>query len=384
MENENNDKSCVANENVNESNDAVNDYAVNIKVIGIGGGGGNAVNRMVDSDMKYVKFIAINTDKQILFKSKADLKIPIGEKTTRGGGAGGNPEVGAKAVEENYDDIKNALVGTQMLFITAGMGGGTGTGAAPIVAQIAREMGILTIGVVTKPFSFERAQRMKQAEEGIAKLKESVDSLIVVPNDRLKKLDNKLTLKNAFALADDVLKQGVKSIAELINTSGFINLDFADVKSIMKDAGYAHMGVATAQGKDKAGAAVEQAISSPLLETSIDGARGLIINITIPPTIALDEVDVAMSHISDSVDPEANIIFGVAFDESLDDEIKITVIATGFVDKATDRFYDEKIRKTNVAEVKYGNSGESADFKDVVDAADDGISKILEIFNNRG
>lgn len=384
---ENNDNVCVNNAKVNEhneQNDAVNDYAVNIKVIGIGGGGGNAVNRMVDSDMKYVKFIAINTDKQILFNSKADLKIPIGEKTTRGGGAGGNPEVGAKAVEENYDDIKNALVGTQMLFITAGMGGGTGTGAAPIVAQIAREMGILTIGVVTKPFSFERAQRMKQAEEGIAKLKESVDSLIVVPNDRLKKLDNKLTLKNAFALADDVLKQGVKSIAELINTSGFINLDFADVKSIMKDAGYAHMGVATAQGKDKAGTAVEQAISSPLLETSIDGARGLIINITIPPTIALDEVDVAMSHISDSVDPEANIIFGVAFDETLDDELKITVIATGFVEKATDRFYDEKIRKTNVADVKYGSRGETADFKDVVDAADDGISKILEIFNNRG
>lgn len=363
-------------------------YAVNIKVIGIGGGGGNAVNRMVDSNMQYVEFIATNTDSQILMKSKAAKKITIGGKTTKGDGAGGNPEIGAKAAEESSDEIKAALEGAQMLFITAGMGGGTGTGAAPVVAQIAREMGILTIGVVTKPFVFERAKRMKQAEEGIAKLKEYVDSLIVVPNERLKLLeDKKLTFQNAFALADDVLKQGVKSIAELINTSGFINLDFADVKSIMKDAGYAHMGVATAQGKDKAQVAVEKAISSPLLETSIDGARGLIINVTIPPTIALEEVDVAMSHISDNVDPEANIIFGVAFDDKLDDELKITVIATGFVENSIKaNFEKDSIRKTSVADVdsKFLKGTETEDFKDVVDVEDDDFAKILDIFNNRG
>lgn len=359
-------------------------YAVNIKVIGVGGGGGNAVNRMVESNMESVEFIAINTDNQALLESKAGTKINIGNKTTRGRGAGGNPEFGTKAAEESSDEIRAILEGAQMLFITAGMGGGTGTGAAPVVAQIAREMGILTIGVVTKPFIFEGKRRMKQAEEGIARLRENVDSLIVVPNERLKLLDDrKLTFQNAFVLADDVLNQGVKSIAELINTSGFINLDFADVKSIMKDAGYAHMGVATAQGQDKAKVAVEKAISSPLLETSIDGARGLIINITIPQNIALGEVDEAMNHISQGVDSDANIIFGVAFDEDLDDEIKITVIATGFVANSSDRFYDDEIRKTSVADIgyKYGNKSESSDFKDVVE--DDDFAKILDIFNNR-
>lgn len=364
-------------------------YDVNIKVIGIGGGGGNAVNRMVDADMKYVEFIAINTDSQVLLKSKADKKIAIGNKTTKGGGAGGNPELGAKAAEESHDEIKAALDGTQMLFITAGMGGGTGTGAAPVVAQIAREMGILTIGVVTKPFVFERARRMKQAEEGIARLKENVDSLIVVPNERLKLLDARnLTVQEAFALADDVLKQGVKSIAELINISGFINLDFADVKAIMKGAGYAHMGVASAKGKNKAELAVSNAISSPLLETSIEGAKGLIINITISPTIALEEVDVAMSHISENVDPSANIIFGVAFDETLDDELRITVIATGFVDKVTD-VYDDSLRKTRVADIgsDYVNTDKSAaDLSESsgVGYGDDDLAKIFKLFDKSG
>ncbi|MDE5600364.1 MAG: cell division protein FtsZ, partial [Oscillospiraceae bacterium] len=347
-----------------------NDYTVNIKVTGVGGGGGNAVNRMVDSDMKGVDFIAINTDNQILFSSKAENKVSIGAKTTKGDGAGGNPEIGERAAEESREEIANALKGAQMLFITAGMGGGTGTGAAPVVAQVAREMDILTIGVVTKPFHFEGAMRMRQAEQGIARLRECVDSLVVVPNERLKMLDNqKITFANAFQAADDVLKQGVKSISELINTSGFINLDFADVSTIMQNAGYAHMGVASAQGKDKAIIAAESAISSPLLETSIDGAKGLIINITAPPTIEFDEIDAATSHISQSVDPEANIIFGVAFDEKLDDELKITVIATGF-----DTDFKDKIRKTTVSDINYGQLSDNRDpngFSDVVDVEDD-------------
>ena len=357
------------------------DYAVNIKVTGVGGGGGNAVNRMVDSDMKYVDFIAINTDNQILFSSKAANKVAIGAKTTKGDGAGGNPEVGESAAEESREEIAAALKGAQMLFITAGMGGGTGTGAAPIVAQIAREMGILTIGVVTKPFNFEGAMRMRQAEQGIARLRACVDSLVVVPNERLKMLeDRKITFANAFQAADDVLQQGVKSISELINTSGFINLDFADVSTIMKDAGYAHMGVASAQGKDKAIIAAENAISSPLLETSIDGAKGLIINITAPPTIEFDEIDAATSHISQSVDPEANIIFGVAFDENLDDELRITVIATGF-----DTEFKDKIRKTTVSDVNQEDMDEvdvAGGFDDVVDVDDD-FTKILDIFKNK-
>lgn len=358
-----------------------NGYTVNIKVTGVGGGGGNAVNRMVDSDMKGVDFIAINTDNQILFSSKAENKVSIGAKTTKGDGAGGNPEIGERAAEESREEIANALKGAQMLFITAGMGGGTGTGAAPVVAQVAREMDILTIGVVTKPFHFEGAMRMRQAEQGIARLRECVDSLVVVPNERLKMLDNqKITFANAFQAADDVLKQGVKSISELINTSGFINLDFADVSTIMQNAGYAHMGVASAQGKDKAIIAAESAISSPLLETSIDGAKGLIINITAPPTIEFDEIDAATSHISQSVDPEANIIFGVAFDEELDDELKITVIATGF-----DTDFKDKIRKTTVSDINYGQLSDNKypnGFSDVVDVEDD-FNKILDIFKNK-
>ena len=357
------------------------EYAVNIKVIGIGGGGGNAVNRMVESDMKYVDFIAINTDSQILLSSMADEKLSIGTRTTKGDGAGGNPEIGQNAAEESREEIAAMLQGAQMLFITAGMGGGTGTGAAPVVAQIAREMGILTIGVVTKPFNFEGLVRMRQAEQGIARLREAVDSLIIVPNENLKLLgDKKITFANAFEAADDVLKQGVKSISELINTSGFINLDFADVKTIMKDAGYAHMGVASAQGKDKAVTAAEIAISSPLLETSITGAKGLIINITAPPTIEFGEIDAATSHISGSVDSEANIIFGVVFDQELQDEIKITVIATGF-----DTSFKKSVRKTKISEAKDYSEIESSNYgsEDGLESMQEDFDKILDIFKNK-
>ncbi len=358
-----------------------NDYAVNIKVIGIGGGGGNAVNRMVESNMKYVRFISINTDSQILLSSKADETLSIGTRTTKGDGAGGNPEIGQNAAEESREEIASMLQGAQMLFITAGMGGGTGTGAAPVVAQIAREMGILTIGVVTKPFNFEGLVRMRQAEQGIARLRESVDSLIVVPNENLKLIgDKKITFVNAFEAADDVLKQGVKSISELINTSGFINLDFADVKTIMKDAGYAHMGVASAKGEDKAVTAAEIAISSPLLETSISGAKGLIINITAPPTIEFAEIDAATSRISGSVDSEANIIFGVVFDENLQDEIRITVIATGF-----DTDFKKAVRKTKISDAKTSfKSKEDGSVDDDLESMQDDFDKILDIFKNKG
>lgn len=359
------------------------DRAVNIKVAGVGGGGGNAINRMVDAGLTGMEFIAINTDNQVLFKSKANSKIEIGAKSTKGRGAGGDPEKGERAAEESREEIASALKGTQMLFITAGMGGGTGTGAAPIVAQIAREMEILTVGVVTKPFVFEGARRMKQAEDGIARLRDCVDSLVVVPNERLKLLtDQKITLANAFEAADDVLKQGVQSISELINTSGFINLDFADVSTIMQDAGFAHMGVGSGNGKDKAIAASEMAISSPLLETSIDGAKGLIINITAPPTIEFEEIDAATNRISQSVHPDANIIFGVAFDESLDDEIRITVIATGF-----DTDFKKKIQTKMAADIANRETESNAPLEtiqpDLNKQTGEDFESILEIFKSR-
>ena len=309
--------------------------AVQIKVIGVGGGGGNAVNRMVDSGVLGAEFIAVNTDKQILTHSRATHKIQIGEKATRGQGAGGKPEVGAKAAEESKELIADVLKGTDMVFITAGMGGGTGTGAAPIIAQTAKEMGILTIGVVTKPFKFEGKMRMNQAQQGIAKLSEHVDSLIVIPNDRLRYItEQRMSLAQAFAMADEVLLHGVKSISELIKVPGFINLDFADVTSVMKDAGFAHMGVGSATGKDKAEQAALAAASSPLLETSIAGAKGVIISITSSEDIDLEDVEDAASTITAQAHPDANIIWGVAFDPNLDDEMIITVVATGF---ASDR-----------------------------------------------
>ncbi len=306
----------------------------NIKVVGVGGGGGNAVNRMIVSGLKGVEFISMNTDAQALSASKATQKVQLGAKLTKGRGAGADPDVGKRAAEESEDEIKAALKGSQMVFITAGMGGGTGTGAAPVIAEIAKEMGILTVGVVTKPFSFERKNKMMKAERGIANLLMNVDSLIVIPNDRLKyACEEKVTLLNAFEMADSVLKQGVESISELINVPSFINLDFADVRAIMKDAGYAHMGIGRAKGSNKAEEAAKRAISSPLLETSIDTAKGVIISITSSPDISLEEVEQAADLITSSADEYANIIFGTAFDAEMSDEIRITVIATGFDSK---------------------------------------------------
>lgn len=310
-----------------------NDFesAVQIKVIGVGGGGGNAVNRMISSGVLGAEFIAVNTDKQVLVHSKATHKIQIGEKSTHGQGAGGKPEIGEKAAEESKDAISDALKGTDMVFITAGMGGGTGTGAAPVIARAAKDMGCLTVGVVTKPFKFEGRKRMIQAREGIAKLAECVDSLIVIPNDRLRAMDDgKKTIAEAFAEADEVLLQGVKSISELIKIPGFINLDFADVTSVMKDAGYAHMGVGRAKGKDKAEYAANAAVSSPLLETTISGAKGVIISITASEEVDLEDVENAAEIITEQAHEDANITWGIAFDPELDDEMVITVIATGF------------------------------------------------------
>ena len=306
------------------------DDVVEIKVIGIGGGGGNAVDRMIAAGVKGVEFIAVNTDRQALLRSKAMQKVQIGEKVTQCKGAGAKPEVGEKAAQESREQIAEIIRGADMVFITAGMGGGTGTGAAPIIAEVARDMGILTVGVVTKPFAFEGKRRMQQAEAGIAALRQHVDSLVVIPNERLHlATDEKVTLVNAFTIADDVLRQGVQSISDLIKLPGIVNLDFADITSVMKDAGYAHMGVGRASGKDKAAQAAQMAISSPLLETSVSGAKGVIINITSSPDIGLDEVTIASEMISNMVDPEANIIWGTAFDETMEDEMSVTVIATG-------------------------------------------------------
>ena len=303
----------------------------NIKVIGVGGGGGNAVNRMLLDGVQGVEFVAMNTDQQALLASKATQKVQLGAKLTKGRGAGADPEVGQRAAEESKDEIASALKGAQMVFITAGMGGGTGTGAAPVVAEVAHDLGILTVGIVTKPFSFEGKRKMNMAEQGIDNLLMHVDSLIVIPNERLKLISQeKITLANAFAAADNVLRQGVESISALINVPAFINLDFADVRSIMKDAGYAHMGVGSAKGAGKAENAAKAAISSPLLETSIAGARGVIINITSSPDIGLDDVEQAAGMITQSAHPDANIIWGTAFDEGLSDEMQITVVATGF------------------------------------------------------
>lgn len=311
--------------------DTVSERVVSIKVIGVGGGGGNAVNRMCSSGMSSVEFISINTDIQMLRNSNATYKLHIGDKVTRGRGAGGRPEIGEKAAEESREEIAAVLKGTDMLFVTAGMGGGTGTGAAPIVGKIAQEMGILTIGVVTKPFAFEGRIRMKQAEDGIENLKGNVDSLLVIPNERLSHIsDQPITLFNAFAAADDVLLQAVQSISDLINIQGIVNLDFADVYSIMKGAGFAHMGVGKATGADKAEKAAKMAITSPLLETSLNGAKGVIVNFLTSPNIDLADINKASSLIHDAAHDEVNYIWGVAFDESMEDDIRITVIATNF------------------------------------------------------
>lgn len=302
-----------------------------IKVIGVGGGGGNAVNRMVSDGLQGVEFIAMNTDQQALAKNHAATKVQLGSKLTKGRGAGADPEIGQRAAEESKDEIANALKGSQMVFITAGMGGGTGTGAAPIVADIAKEMGILTVGVVTKPFNFEGRRRMMQAEKGIEELRTRVDSLVIIPNERLKfATDQKITFANAFEIADDVLRQAVQSISDLIKNTGFINLDFADVTAVMQNAGMAHMGVGRAGGKNKAEDAAKMAISSPLLETSINGAKGVLVNVTGSMDIGLEEVEIAANLVQQAAHPDALIIFGAAFDDTLEDEIRVTVIATGF------------------------------------------------------
>jgi cell division protein FtsZ len=308
---------------------------VTLKVVGIGGAGGNVVNRMVSSGTNGVEFIAVNTDKQALAMSTADQKIQIGDKLTHGQGAGSDPTVGGKAAEENRNEIAKCLEGTDMVFLTAGMGGGTGTGACPVVADIAKEAGILTVGVVTKPFGFEGKKRMTQAMNGIDELLGKVDSLLVIPNDRLKyATDQKVTLANAFEIADEVLHEAVTSISGLIKNTGFINLDFADVCTIMRGAGFAHMGVGHAVGKGKAEEAAKMAISSPLMETSINGAHGVLINITGSEDMGLEDVETAANLVQEAAHPDANIIFGASFDNSMDDEIRVIVIATGFDDNS--------------------------------------------------
>ncbi len=311
------------------------DNVVTIKVVGIGGAGNNVVNRMVKSGTQGVEFIAINTDKQALAVSNADQKIQIGEKMTHGQGAGSDPEVGKRSAEESRNNIAKAVENADMVFITAGMGGGTGTGAAPTVADIAREAGVLTVGVVTKPFKFEGKRRMDQANAGIKELLGKVDSLLIIPNDRLKyATDQKVTLANAFEIADEVLRQAVTSISDLIKNTGFINLDFADVTCIMKNAGFAHMGVGHAAGKGKAEDAARMAVASPLMETSINGAHGVLINITGSEDMGLEDVEAAANLVQEAAHPDANIIFGATFDDTMQDEIRVTVIATGFEQNA--------------------------------------------------
>lgn len=320
-----------------------------IKVIGVGGGGNNAVNRMIEHGVRGVDFIALNTDRQSLFSSKAENKIQLGEKITKGLGAGANPDIGAKSAEENREEILQALKGADMIFITAGMGGGTGTGAAPVVAEIAKELGILTVGVVTKPFGFEGRKRLLQAEQGINNLKTRVDTLVTIPNDRLLQIaDKKTTIADAFSMADDVLKQGIQGISDLISVPNLINLDFADVKTIMHDKGIAHMGIGQANGDNRATEAAQQAIQSPLLETSIEGAKSVLLNITGGADLGIFEVNEAADLIREAVDEDANIIFGAGIDETLGESIKITVIATGFGDSPSSN--QKKVSKVSTEE----------------------------------
>ena len=362
---------------------------VTIKVIGIGGAGNNVVNRMVNSETSGVDYIAVNTDKQALSASGAEQKIQIGEKLTHGQGAGSDPDIGKRAAEESRNAIIEALEGTDMVFLTAGMGGGTGTGAAPVVAEAAREAGVLTVGVVTKPFSWEGKRRAVQAQQGVADLMGKVDSLLIIPNDRLKYASpEKVTLANAFEIADDVLIKAVRSISELIKSTGFINLDFADVTAVMKDAGMAHMGVGRAAGKGKAEEAAKAAVSSPLMETSIDGARGVLINITGSRDMGLEDVEAAATLVQNAAHPDANIIFGASFDDTLEDEISVIVIATGFEDS------------TVPASVKAEEKESGSLFADILDRKDapaprdpvaapaqdgdeDPFDTIFKIFNNK-
>ena len=361
---------------------------VTIKVVGVGGAGNNVVNRMVKSGTQGIEYVAVNTDKQALAVSSADQKIQIGEKLTHGQGAGSDPDVGKRSAEESRNNIAKSLENADMVFITAGMGGGTGTGGAPIVAEITREQGILTVGVVTKPFGFEGRRRMQQAEKGIEELQGKVDSLVIIPNERLKHAtDQKITFANAFEIADDVLRQAVQSISDLIRDTGFINLDFADVTAIMKNAGMAHMGVGRAAGKGKAEEAARMAISSPLLETSIHGARGVLINVTGSMDIGLEEVEQAASLVQDAVHPDALTIFGATFDESMDDEIRVTVIATGFADgksAAAAAPAEEKKAaesKPGIEPINYEEDKAAAETEKKAEEEDDPFADIFKIFN---
>lgn len=365
---------------------------VNIKVIGVGGGGGNAVNCMVESGVSNIEYIAINTDAKALNKSKASTRIPIGTKLTKGRGAGNKPEIGQRSAEENRDEIETHLKGADMVFITAGMGGGTGTGAAPVVAKIAKEMDILTVAVVTKPFLFEREQKMAQAERGIAELKKYVDSLIVIPNERLLVgLDKPLTMKQSFSLSDDVLKTGVKSISDLIVEEGYINLDFADVSTIMRGAGLAHMAIGHGSGKDKARDAANSVISSPLLETSISGAKRLLINITMSEDILSADVDNATKMITDTAADGVEFIFGTAFRDDLQDEMYITVIAAGFDDPdspsetlPTDTPEDQVIQIDNplIDELGLGGAGTSPKAQPQQSSQDYDLDDIFKMLGN--
>ena len=331
------------------------EYGVDIRVVGVGGGGSNAVNRMISSGLQGVEFIAINTDKQALRKSTAPTQLAIGEKITNGFGAGSNPEIGKRAADEAYNEIKQLLSGADMVFLTAGMGGGTGTGATPIVAKAAREMDILTVGVVTTPFSFEGKRRKDQALEGIEEISQYVDSLVVIPNDRLKLVsDARITLANAFSEADDVLRRGVQSISDLINVPGFINIDFADVTSVLADSGVAYMGMGRANGKDKAQVAANMAITSPLLETSIKGAKGVIISISASADVGLEDVDLASTMIANECNPDASVIWGVAFDPELEDEMRITIIAANFDNEVSEATVEvvEEVKEEPVAPKK--------------------------------
>ena len=317
-----------------------------IKVIGVGGGGNNAVNRMIEAEVKCVEFIAVNTDKQDLTLSQASQKIQIGEKVTKGLGAGAVPEIGQKAAEESVEDIKKAVQGADMVFVTAGMGGGTGTGAAPIVAKVAKDEGILTVGIVTKPFWFEGKIRQKNSDVGITNLMNAVDTLVVIPNDKLLEIaENRTPLKESFRVADDILRQGVQGISDLISRPGLISLDFADIKTIMKDTGFAHMGIGNATGENRAEEAAKKAIHSPLLETTIEGAKGVILNVTGGADLGILEVKTAAELVQEAADSDANIIIGAIIDENMGDEISITVIATGF--KGNVPGQQEKQEETN-------------------------------------
>ena len=331
----------------NSNQNQVESFA-RIKVIGVGGGGCNAVNRMIKEGLNGIEFITVNTDAQALLLSDAPTRVRIGDKSTRGLGAGGNPEVGRKAAEESAEELYEVLRGSDMVFVTAGLGGGTGTGAAPIVAQIAREIGALTIGVVTRPFSFEGEKRKRSAEEGISKLKEQADTLIVIPNDRLLQIvDKRASLQDAFQVADDVLRQGIQGISELITIPGLINLDYADVKTIMSEGGAALMAVGKASGEDRARIAAEEAISSQLLDITIDGARGILFNVTGGPSLTLFEVNQAAAIIRETAHPDVNLIFGAVIDPEMGDDIRVTVIATGFDQAGRRRVYEKPLRIEN-------------------------------------